>query len=212
MRKWYSLIDKVYAEENLKKAYDKVSKSRGSRTCGIDGMSIKAFTDSLGSNLKAIREALVQGDYRPSAVRGVYIEKTDGSKRPLGIPTITDRIVQQALLNVLEPIFEPHFHPSSYGYRSGRSAHHAVAKADAFSRKYGLAHVSDMDLSKCFDTLDHDLILRGVNRRVSDGKVLKLISLMLKSGYIGRFRLSPYRARQSSRRSDFPSIDEHISG
>ena len=165
-------------------AYEKVSKSRGSRTCGIDGMSIKAFTDSLASNLMTIRGSLMQGDYRPSAVRRIYIDKSDGSKRPLGIPTITDRIVQQALLNVLEPIFEPHFHPSSYGYRPRRSAQHAVAKADAFSRKYGLDHVADMDLSKCFDTLDHNLILRSVNRRVSDGKVLKLINLMLKSGIL----------------------------
>ena len=103
------------------------------------------------------------------------IPKPDGSKRPLGIPTVKDRVVQQALLNILQPIFEPDFHPSSYGYRPGRSCHKAVAKAEMFINKYGLEHVVDMDLSKCFDRLDHELILKGVNRKVSDGSVLKLI-------------------------------------
>jgi RNA-directed DNA polymerase len=184
MRKWYSLIDKVYAEKNLQLAYEKVRRNRGSKTCGADGISLSDFSETLEENLYQIRRTLRDGTYKPSAVRRVYIDKPDGGKRPLGIPTITDRIVQQALLNLLEPIFDPHFHPSSYGYRPKRSAHHALAKAEAFSRKYGLEHVVDMDLSKCFDTLDHKLILRGVSRRVSDGKILQLIGLMLKSGIL----------------------------
>ncbi|MDR9757582.1 MAG: reverse transcriptase domain-containing protein [Thermoanaerobacterales bacterium] len=110
------------------------------------------------------------------------IPKPDGSKRPLGIPTVRDRVVQQALLNVLQPIFEPDFHPSSYGYRPGRSCQQAVAKAERFMNKYGLRHVVDMDLSKCFDRLDHELLIKAVNRKVSDGSVLKLIREFLKAG------------------------------
>lgn len=191
MRKWYSLIDKVYADENLEQAFKKVSGNKGSRTVGVDGEDLEGFTSKLSERLSQIREELKGGHYRPSPVRRVYIDKPDGSKRPLGIPTLKDRVVQQALLNVLEPLFEPYFHPSSYGYRPTRSAHHALAKASAFSHKYGMTHVVDMDLSRCFDTLDHELIISGVKTRVSDGKVLSLISQMLTSGIIEGTDYSP---------------------
>jgi len=120
----------------------------------------------------------------------VYVKKEDGSGRPLGIPTIRDRIVQQALLNVLQPIFDPHFHPSSYGYRPNRSAARAVAKAERFSNRYGLSYVVNMDISKCLDSLDHRLILQGVNSRVADGSVPNLTDQFLKSGMVekGKYR------------------------
>ncbi len=191
MRKWYSLIDKVYSGPNLLDAFDKVRRNKGSKTKGIDWISVKEFRKHLTENLCQIHEELKSGTYIPQAVKRVYIDKEDGSKRPLGIPTVKDRIVQQALLNILQPIFEPEFHPSSYGYRPGRSAHHAVAKSERFTRHYGLDHVVDMDLSKCFDTLDHDLILTSLNEKVSDGKVLKLISSFLKSGIVEDGKLSP---------------------
>ena len=184
MHKWYSLIDKIYSRPNLLGAFDKVKRNKGSKTRGVDGVSVKEFREHLSDNLFQIHEELKSGTYTPQAVKRVYIDKEDGSKRPLGIPTIKDRIVQQALLNILQPIFEPEFHPSSYGYRPQRSAHHAVAKSERFTRYYGLDHVVDMDLSKCFDTLDHDLILASVNEKVSDGKVLKLISSFLKAGIV----------------------------
>ena len=94
-------------------------------------------------------------------MRRVEIEKEDGGIKPLGIPTVYDRVVQQAVRQVIEPIFEPEFHPSSYAYRPGRSCQYAVAKAEMFLRRYGLGYVVDMDLSKCFDRLDHELILKG---------------------------------------------------
>lgn len=191
MRKWYSLIDKVYTRGNLLEAFDKVKRNKGSKTSGIDGISVKDFGKHLTDNLCQIREELQNGTYTPQAVKRVYIDKEDGSKRPLGIPTIKDRVVQQALLNVLQPIFEPEFHPSSYGYRPLRSAHHAIAKAERFTRHYGLDHVVDMDLSKCFDTLDHQLILSSVNEKVSDGKVLKLIDSFLKSGVVDKGQVEP---------------------
>ncbi len=190
MRKWYSLIDKVYFRPNLLEAFDKVKRNKGSKTAGIDGISVKEFRERLGDNLCQLHEELKGGIYKPQAVKRVYIEKEDGSKRPLGIPTVRDRVVQQALLNILQPIFEPGFHPSSYGYRPNRSAHHAVAKAERFARHYGLDHVADMDLSKCFDTLDHNLVLSSVNEKVSDGKILNLISSFLKSGIVEDGKLS----------------------
>lgn len=191
MRKWYSLIDKVYSRPNLLEAFDKVKRNKGSKTSGIDGISVKEFRKHLGENLCQLHEELKRGNYQPQAVKRVYMEKEDGSKRPLGIPTVRDRVVQQALLNILQPIFEPEFHPSSYGYRPKRSAHHAVAKAERFTRHYGLDQVVDMDLSKCFDTLDHSLIISSVNEKVSDGKVLNLISRFLKSGIVEDGKLSP---------------------
>jgi group II intron reverse transcriptase/maturase len=183
-------FDKIYSRPNLSKAFDKVKKNKGIKTKGIDGVSVKEFRKHLAENLCQLHEELKGGTYKPLAVKRVYIEKEDGSKRPLGIPTIRDRLVQQALLNVLQPIFDPEFHPSSYGYRPNRSAHHAIAKAERFSRHYGLDHVVDMDLSKCFDTLDHNLILSSVNEKVSDGKVLNLISSFLKSGIVEDGKLS----------------------
>ena len=179
MHKWYSLYDKVYERTNLVRSFHKVKQNNG--MSGIDGQSVANYGDNLSAELCQLEKELREKSYRPQAVKRVYIDKPDGGERPLGIPTVRDRVVQQALLNVLQPIFDPEFHPSSYGYRPGRSAARAVAKAERFMNRYGLNHVADMDLSKCFDTLDHDLILQGVNRKVSDGSILNLIDLFLKS-------------------------------
>ena len=180
MKKWYSLIDKVYRMENLERAYKAVKANNGAP--GVDGVTVEAYGINLQAELNHLHHQLKTGIYEPDPVLRVEIPKMDGSKRPLGIPTVRDRIVQQALLNILQPIFEPDFHPSSYGYRPGRSCHQAVAKAEMFINKYGLCHVVDMDLSKCFDRLDHKLILEGVNRKVSDGSILELIKKFLTAG------------------------------
>jgi RNA-directed DNA polymerase len=180
MKKWYSLIDKVYRPENLVKAYKSVKKNNGAS--GIDGETVSAYGENLKENIAQLHHELKTGTYEPQPVLRVEIPKPDGSKRPLGIPTVKDRVVQQALLNILQPIFDPDFHPSSYGYRPGRSCQKAVAKAEMFMNRYGLKHVVDMDLSKCFDRLDHELIIKGVNRKVSDGSILRLIRKFLKSG------------------------------
>jgi len=178
--KYYSLIDKIYRIENLKQAYSAVKANNGAP--GIDGQTVEAFGENLEAEITKLHLELKTGTYRPSPVRRVEIPKPDGSKRPLGVPTVRDRVVQQALLNVLQPIFEPDFHPSSYGYRPGRSCQQAVAKAERFMNRYGLKYVVDMDLSKCFDRLNHNLILEGVNRKVSDGTVLRLIRQFLEAG------------------------------
>lgn len=180
MRKYYSLIDKVYSHKNLQQAYRLVRKNKGKP--GIDGMTVFDFGENLEERLQVLHHELKNGTYEPDPVLRVEVDKESGGKRPLGIPTVRDRVAQQALLNVLQPIFDPDFHPSSYGYRPGRSCQQAVAKAERFMNRYGLKHVIDMDLSKCFDRLDHELILKSVNRKVSDGKVLELIRKFLTSG------------------------------
>lgn len=180
MRKYYSLIDKVYAKKNLVDAFFKVKANRGAP--GVDGETISNFEKNLRENIGKLHHELKTNIYKPLPVLRVYIDKDDGSKRPLGIPAVRDRVVQQALRNIIEPIFEPDFHPSSYGYRPNRSCQRAVAKAERFLNRYGLEYVVDMDLSKCFDTLDHELILKAVNRKISDGRVLRLIKSFLKSG------------------------------
>ena len=127
MKKWYSLIDKVYRPENLEKAHRAVRANKGAP--GIDGETVEVFGQHPEERLNQLYHELKKGTYEPKPVPRVEIPKPDGSKRPLGIPTVKYRVVQQALLNILQPIFEPDFYPSSYGYRPGRSCHQAVAKA-----------------------------------------------------------------------------------
>lgn len=180
MRKYYSLIDKVYALKNLYASFASVKRNKGA--AGIDHQSIADFEENLVENINQLHKELRTKTYQPSPVRRVEIPKPDGKKRPLGIPNVRDRVVQQAILNVIQPIFEPDFHPSSYGYRPQRSCQQAVAKAQQFLVRYELPWAVDMDLSKCFDTLDHELILQSLNRKISDGTLLKLINQFLKAG------------------------------
>lgn len=187
MKKWYSLIDKIYRIENLQLSFKHVKKNNGAP--GIDGETVLDFALKLDKNIEFLHEKLKTNTYKPSPVRRTKIEKPDGGVRRLGIPTVKDRVVQQAIVNVIEPIFDETFHPSSYGYRPKRSQHQAVAKAEQFMNKYGLTQVIDMDLSKCFDTLDHELIIDAIAEKISDGRVLNLIEKFLKSGVMqdGKF-------------------------
>ena len=177
---WYSLYDRMLRRESLLKAFKKVKSAKGSG--GIDGQTINDFAASLETNIDCLLAELKEKSYRPLAVRRVEIPKPSGGVRLLGIPAIRDRVVQQALLDILQPIFDPDFHPSSYGYRPGHSAHQAITKATMFIRQYGRKWVVDMDLSKCFDTLDHGLILSSFRRRIKDGSILALLEKFLKSG------------------------------
>jgi len=149
---------------------------------GNDGQTINAFMEKVSENVIQLEKELKEKSYRPQPVRRVEIPKPKGGVRLLGIPAVRDRVVQQALLEILTPIYDPHFHPSSYGYRPGRGCHDAIAKASLFMRKYELKWVVDMDLSKCFDRLQHDFLIKRLRKRVVDGSILNLIELFLASG------------------------------
>lgn len=181
-RIWHSLYDRLLSLEVLRKSFVKVRSAKGAP--GIDRESLKDFAIGLEENLSALLCQLRDKSYRPLPVKRVEIPKPGGGMRKLGIPTVRDRIVQQALLDILSPIFDPHFHPSSYGYRKGLSCHDAISKATLFIGKYGFGWVVDMDLSKCFDTLDHKLIVRGLRTRVADGSILGLVVKFLESGVL----------------------------
>lgn len=179
---YYTLYGRMLCRNALTMAFKKVKSANGAP--GVDRQSIKDFNCDLVNNIEKLFCELKEKSYRPQPVKRVEIDKDDGGKRKLGIPTVRDRVVQQCLKDILEPIFNPHFHPSSYGYRPKLGCHDAIAKATAFMRKYHLKHVVDMDLSKCFDTLNHEFILKSVSRRVKDGSVLNLIKMFLESGII----------------------------
>lgn len=177
---YYSLYGQLLDINNLYKGFKKVKSAKGA--AGIDGQSVGAFASNLEVNLKQLQLELQTKQYQAQPVKRVEIPKDDGGVRMLGIPAVRDRIVQQVLLNILQPIFEVDFHPSSYGYRPKRSCHDAISKATVFIRKYHRDWVVDMDLSKCFDLLDHELIISSVKRKVTDGSILELLNQFLKSG------------------------------
>lgn len=180
MKTYYSLYGRLLSMQALFEAFKRVKKNNGA--AGVDGQSVSDFSINLGGNLHQLLLELKEKRYQAQPVKRVEIDKDDGGKRLLGIPTVRDRIVQQCLTNIMTPIFDPYFHPSSYGYRPGRSGHHAISKATLFIRKYRRQHVVDMDLSKCFDMLDHQLIIDSVRKRITDGSILTLIKMFLTSG------------------------------
>jgi len=179
-RVWYSLYGRLLSNGALRLAFNKVRSANGA--AGVDGESVKDFAEFLEDNLCLLLSELQEKRYRPQPVLRVEIPKETGGIRLLGIPAVRDRVVQQALLDIMQPIFDSGFHPSSYGYRPGRSCHQAITKASMFIRKYGRKWVVDMDLSKCFDTLDHDLIISSIAKRIKDGSILELLRKILKSG------------------------------
>lgn len=177
--KWHSLIDKVWNFNNLRRAWAKVKANRGSG--GIDSVTIEQFEANLEQNLEEINRLLRQDRYKPTPVRRRYIPKPDGRYRPLGIPTVRDRVVQQALKNVLESIFEQEFLECSYGYRPRKSAHEAI-KAIEKARDKGYEWIIDADITAFFDSVDHEKLIDSVAKRVSDGRVLRLIRAFLEAG------------------------------
>lgn len=170
--KWYSLIDKVYAPGTLALAWMKVRANKGA--AGVDGQSIDRFAAAAEVYLSELATALREDSYRPQAVKRVEIPKGDGRRRPLGIPTVKDRIVQQAVRLVIEPIFESGFCDGSYGFRQERGCHDALREVDRLLKE-GYTDVVDADLQSYFDTIPHDRLMARVEERISDGRVLGLI-------------------------------------
>lgn len=189
-RKVHSLVDKVYQPKNLRAAWEKVKANRGSG--GIDGQSLEEFEQGLEEHLGRLHEELRTDRYRPLPVKRVEIPKAGkpGETRPLGIPAVYDRVCQQALLNRLEPIFEPLFDDSSFGYRPGRSAKAALRKVWR-EIEAGAEWIVDADLRDYFGAIDHEKLMTLVAQRVADGRVLTLIEQMLTAGYLERGRLFP---------------------
>ena len=170
--KWFSLMDKVFAPKTLAAAWMKVRANKGA--AGVDGQSIERFAAKADVYLSELSAALRDGTYSPQAVKRVDIPKGDGRTRPLGIPTVKDRIVQQAVRLVIEPIFEHRFSEGSYGFRPGRGCHDALREVDRLIKE-GYTHVVDADLASYFDTIPHDRLVARIEMKIIDGKVLDLI-------------------------------------
>jgi group II intron reverse transcriptase/maturase len=189
-KKVHSLIDKVYRQENLLAAWERVKENGGSG--GVDRQSVAGFETQYGEQLGRMREELRDNRYQPQPVRQVPIPKAGkpGEYRMLGIPTVYDRVCQQALLQRLEPIFEPVFDDANYGYRRGRSTKDALAKVWR-EIKGGSEWIVDADLKDFFGSVDHEKLLTLVAQRVSDGRVLRLLRSMLTAGSYGQGRLFP---------------------
>jgi RNA-directed DNA polymerase len=179
---WFSLMDKVYASGNLRAAFARAKANQGAP--GVDRQTIEMFDARLAENVERLEESLRNGSYRPQAVLRTYIPKPGShERRPLGIPTVRDRVVQGALRNVLEPIFERDFAEHSYGFRPGRGCKDALRRVDALL-KAGYTYVVDADLKSYFDTIPHDRLMELIGRKVSDGKVLALIRQFLQQGVL----------------------------
>ena len=184
------LLEWILSRENMQQAWKRVKANQGA--AGVDKMSIEAFPAFARAEWGNIREKLMAGTYEPLPVRRVEIPKPTGGFRPLGIPTVLDRLIQQAVAQVLTPIFDPTFSASSFGFRPGRSAHDAVYKVRGHIRE-GYRMAVDMDLSKFFDTVNHDVLMHRVSRKVSDKRVLRLIGKYLRAGVMDHGRLKETR-------------------
>jgi RNA-directed DNA polymerase len=173
---------------NLWLAYERVTRNKGA--AGVDGIGVAEFKSHLQRHWPTIKAKLLAGEYIPSPVRRVDIPKPQGGVRTLGIPTLTDRLIQQALHQVLSPIFEPTFSASSYGFRPGRSAHQAVLAAQRYVAE-GRRMVVDLDLEKFFDRVNHDLLMGKLAQRIDDRRVLQLIRRYLEAGMMAEGVTSP---------------------
>lgn len=177
------LMERVCQRPNLQIALRRARDNAGSP--GIDGMTVEELPAHLKDNWLRLREELLAGDYQPQPVRRVVIPKPGGGERELGIPTVLDRFIQQALLQVLQPLFDPTFSDASYGFRPGRSAHQAVLAAQAYVQE-GRAFVVDIDLEKFFDRVNHDILMGRLAKRLGDRRVLRLIRAYLNAGVLAR--------------------------
>src|SRR5262245_45525605 len=173
------LMERICSRGNLNQAYKRVKANKGSP--GIDGMRVEAMGEFIAEHKEALIQSLLEGSYRAQAVKRVEIPKPDGSKRQLGIPTVIDRVIQQAILQVLQPLYEREFSNSSYGFRPGRRAHQAVKRAQGYVQA-GNGIVVDIDLEKFFDRVNHDVLMSRLGKRIEDRRLLKIIRSFLEAG------------------------------
>ena len=173
------LLEAVLASDNLARAWKRVKANKGAP--GIDGVTVQDWPAHAREHWPAVRAQIEGGRYKPQPVRRVEIPKPDGGKRLLGIPTVTDRVVQQAIAQVLTPIFDPTFSDSSFGFRPGRNAHQAIRQVQA-NVKDGWRIAVDIDLAKFFDTVNHDVLMSLLGRTIADKRLLGLIGRYLRAG------------------------------
>jgi hypothetical protein len=193
------LMERVCERPNLLAALRRVRRNAGKP--GIDGMTVEELPGHLRVHWPRLREELLAGRYQPQPVRRVAIPKPGGGERELGIPTVLDRFIQQALLQVLQPLFDPTFSDASYGFRPGRRAHDAVRRAQAYVQE-GRSVVVDIDLEKFFDRVNHDMLMGRLAKRIADRRVLKLIRGYLNAGVLANgVVISGRRGRRKADRS-----------
>lgn len=176
------LLNQILDRDNLIAAWKRVKRNGGA--AGVDGMGIAEFRDFLAEHWETIRQKLMEGTYRPSPVRRVEIPKPDGSKRPLGIPTVLDRVIQQAIAQILTPIHDSTFSENSYGFRPEQSAHNAIQSVQQKSNQERKKWAVDCDLKAFFDTVNHDVLMNRLRRRIKDRRVLSLIGKYLRAGAV----------------------------
>jgi RNA-directed DNA polymerase len=184
------LMERVVERSNMRLAYQRVVENKGA--AGVDDLGVSGLKDWLVVHWPSVKLALLEGRYVPQAVRRVDIPKPSGGIRTLGVPTVVDRLIQQALHQVLQPLFEPSFSDGSFGFRPGRNAHQALQRAQAFIRS-GKRWVVDIDLEKFFDRVNHDVLMGRVARVVNDARVLKLIRRFLEAGMMQEGLVEPRR-------------------
>jgi RNA-directed DNA polymerase len=182
------LLQAVLDRDNLARAWKRVKANKGAP--GIDGVTVEDWPAHAREHWPAVRAQIESGRYQPQAVRRVEIPKPDGGKRLLGIPTVTDRVVQQAIAQVLTPIFDPSFSESSFGFRPGRNAHQAIRQVQAYV-KDGYAIAVDIDLAKFFDTVNHDVLMNRLGRVIGDKRLLNLIGRYLRAGVLVGEHIEP---------------------
>ncbi len=174
-----NLMEEVVEPRNLNRAYQRVKANQGAP--GVDGMRVEDLGNWLGEHREELKASLLEGSYQPQLVRGAEIPKLGGGVRQLGIPTVVDRLVQQGILQVLEPLLEPTFSESSYGFRPGRNAHQALRQAQRYVAE-GREIVVDLDLEKFFDRVNHDILMSRLARRVADKRLLRIVRRFLEAG------------------------------
>ncbi|MFD0675246.1 group II intron reverse transcriptase/maturase [Cohnella sp. GCM10027633] len=175
------LLEQIVSSHNLNEAFKRVKANKGSH--GIDGMKVDELLQHLKENGETLKRSILDGNYRPNPVRRVEIPKENGKKRNLGIPTVVDRVVQQAIAQVLTPIYEKQFSENSFGFRPKRSAHEAIRKSQSNAQE-GYTYVVDMDLEKYFDTVNQSKLVEVMSRTIKDGRVISLIHKFLKAGVV----------------------------
>ena len=175
-----NLMEQICDPQNLVRAYRRVRSNKGKP--GVDGMTVHELADWLRNNHAALTASLLDGSYQPQPVRGVQFRKPEGGQRQLGIPVAVDRLIQQAILQVLTPILDPTFSNSSYGFRPGRDAHMALEQARKYVVQEGREMVVDLDLEKFFDRVNHDILMSRVARRIGDKRLLRIIRRFLQAG------------------------------